>query len=666
MIEELEKRYKNNLLLFKKYLPNIYEVLKNNSNQNYQLHFNKNNINISKNGKLIYPNNTKEYFNTLISSYKDRGNENILEYKMKFLEKDNSKKRFGIDVVHFIYLTKMKENYQNIFNSLPFSGNEELNQDFIYTGIIYGIGLGYHIMPLINKYKFRNLILADIDIEMLRVSLYTIDWIEILQYFANDNTKSLFISIQLPNNQNSLKDAIFYNLYNNQPLSYYNLGEFISYADEDMNDFIYKLRYDIDNRLYGIKRGFFDDEKWGLQHTIHNLKENVPILTNNNIQVDKNKFVFVVGNGPSLDNYIKIIKKYRDNAIIIASGSSINSLYNYNITPDIYVAIERTIVDYDSISDLPKKYLNKIIFIGMNTIHPRLFAQFKNRYMFLKPKDAGTNFINDKEYKILNHSNPTVTNGALSLTIALGFKDICLFGMDFGYKDKKNHHSKNSIYNNKDNNYYKEEFKDEIEIEGVNADTIYTDTTYNNSRKHIELLIENSSKDINIYNFSNGAKIAGTKRVINSKDIKLHKQTIDKKRVLKSIKKQFIIYNKKINIDYNNINKKIKILQKEIKKYNNKNITIYEYLRFFDIFYKLFREEFVGEFQYLKNLFNGTIVTIMGIIYSYISTNKDTKNTSLFINSSLKILNEFLKESKRKISIIENSIDTPFKWRDNG
>ncbi|MEA3315272.1 MAG: 6-hydroxymethylpterin diphosphokinase MptE-like protein, partial [Campylobacterota bacterium] len=468
MVEELKRSYKNNLEIFKKYLPNIYKVLEQYSNKNYELSINKNDINVLKDGKDIYPANTKEYFNNLVNSYEIRGNKNILEYQMKFLKEDTSRKIFGIDILHFKYLTKMKENYKNTFNHLPFEKKEELNQDFIYTGIIYGIGLGYHIMPLINRYNFRNLILADIDIEMLRVSLYTLNWIEILQYFADDNTKSLFISVQLPDNQNVVKDVIFYDLYNNHPLSYYNLGEFISYADENINRLVYQLRYDINNRLNGIKRGFFDDEKWGLQHTIHNIKENIPILTNNSIQVDKDKFVFVIGNGPSLDNYIKIIKKYRDNAIVIASGTAINSLYSYGVVPDIYVAIERTIGMFSDVTEnLPKEYTDKIIFIGMNTLHPRLFAQFKKKFMFLKAHDTGTNFINNSKYKILNYSNPTVTNGVLSLTIALGFKNICLFGMDFGYKDRKNHHSKNSIYLDKSHKYSKLEFKDEIEVEGV-------------------------------------------------------------------------------------------------------------------------------------------------------------------------------------------------------
>ncbi|MEA3315346.1 MAG: 6-hydroxymethylpterin diphosphokinase MptE-like protein [Campylobacterota bacterium] len=559
MLEQLKNNYKNNLEIFKIYIPNIYKLLNESNNTSYSLEINNDDINVSKNGQLIYPKDTKNYFNNLLKTYESNGNSNLLRYKINTVIKDDSKDIFGISLLHTKYLLNITENYKKVFNKLPFGKDEELSQSFIYTGIIYGIGLGYHIMPLINRYKFRNLILADIDIEMLRVSLYTINWYEIIEYFAKDTTKSLSINIK-QNSEDNISKLILNKINIQHPLSYYNLGEFISYSDEEINKISFNIKSHID-MMSGTKRGFFDDEKLGLEHTIHNLKENIPILTNNNIKVDKDKFVFIIGNGPSLDNYIKIIKKYRDNVILIASGSALDSLYDYNIIPDIYIAIERTIGMYEMTKNIPKNYINKITLIGMNTLHPRTFSQFKKKFMFLKSKDTGTSFINDEKYKILKHSNPTVTNGALSLTIALGFKNICLFGIDFGYKDKKNHHSKKSTYLDNSSIYSKRVFKDNIEVEGVDGDVIYTQDVYNNSKKYIELLIEESSKDINIYNFSNGAKIDATTRVINPKDIKLDKQKINKIRVLKDIKKQFTIYNKNISINYKIINKKINILE---------------------------------------------------------------------------------------------------------
>ncbi|MEA3315278.1 MAG: 6-hydroxymethylpterin diphosphokinase MptE-like protein [Campylobacterota bacterium] len=664
LIAELEKNYQDNLQLFKMFIPSIYKLLEENKDDSYAIEINNDDINISKDGKLIYPTNTKNYFNNLLKSYDNKGEQNISRHKVSMVHNDNSLNFFGVETIHKKYLLNITKNYKSIFHTLPLEKREVLKQDFIYSGIIYGIGLGYHIMPLIKKYKFRHLNIVDVSIEMLRVSLYTIKWTEIFQYFLSDNTKSFSIIVQKDNDFDNLSKIVVKKLYEYNPLSYYNLGEFISYDDKK----IYEVKAKVKtlNNIIFKNRGFFDDEKWGLQHTINSLKSNIPILTKNSIQVDKNKFVFVIGNGPSLDSYIRIIKKYRDNAMVVASGTAINSLYSYGVVPDIYVATERTIGMYSDITQsLPEKYISKITFIGMNTLHPRLFAQFKKKFMFLKSKDTGTGFINNERYRILNYSNPTVTNGALSLIISLGFKNICLFGMDFGYKDRKNHHSKNSIYLDKSHKYSKLEFKDEIEVEGVDGDTIYTQEIYNNSKKIIEELIKNSSKDINIYNFSNGAKIYGTKRVIKAKDIKLHKQKINKKKIFKEITKQFILYDNDIIINYKSISDKIKNLQNLIEKHNKKDITVYQLFNLFDIFYKSFLDEFSDKkLKYIITLLTGSIESIISSVYTFISRKEYNKDVSTFINISLKTFIELLEDVKNSFVNIENHIDTPFKWRE--
>jgi len=663
IITKLEENYQNNLQLFKRYIPSIFKLLEENEDNSYAIEVNNVDINISKNGNLLYPNDTKQYFNNLLQNYTENIKESVVNCNIRLAKSDNSLKRFGVGTIHKKRLSDVSQNYKNIFHTFPFEKTEGLKQNFLYMGIIYGIGLGYHIMPLIKKYKFRHLYLVDISIEMLRSSLYTIDWSEIFQYFLEDTTKSFSIIVQKDEDFNKLSKIILKKLSEYNPLGYFNLANFISYDDKNLE----QIKSEVNNLMHLLfrHRGFFDDEIWGLQHSIHNLKEDIPILTNSSIKVDKNKFVFIVGNGPSLDNYIDVIKKYRDRAIVIASGTAINSLYKYNIIPDIYLAMERTIADQESVSYLPKKYLKKIIFVGMNTIHPRLFAQFKQKYMFFKTQDTGTSLINSEKYVILNYSNPTVTNASLSFSIFVGFKNICLFGMDFGYKDLKNHHSEKSIYLDNLTLFSKKVFKNEVKVEGVDGDIIYTQESYNNSRKIIEELIENSPSDINIYNFSNGAKIKGTKRVINPKDIKLHKQEISKKKVLKSIKKQFILNQQDIKIDYKTFIKKVDILENLIRRYDNKNISKYELLKFFDIFYLSFQNEFKdSNLKYMKILLKGSIEAIISNIYTFISTKEYNKEVQKFIQISFNTFIEFLEDVKSKFLDIEKYIDSPFKWKE--
>ncbi|MGN4935622.1 6-hydroxymethylpterin diphosphokinase MptE-like protein [Aeromonas rivipollensis] len=90
--------------------------------------------------------------------------------------------------------------------------------------------------------------------------------------------------------------------------------------------------------------GFFDDNLFAIAHSATNICDGVPFLLKDR-QVDssyKELPVFIVGNGPSLDETIGYLKKYQDSAIIIACGSTVSALYKAGIKPDICVAVERT------------------------------------------------------------------------------------------------------------------------------------------------------------------------------------------------------------------------------------------------------------------------------------------------------------------------------------
>ncbi|MEA3315273.1 MAG: hypothetical protein U9Q30_05400, partial [Campylobacterota bacterium] len=182
----------------------------------------------------------------------------------------------------------------------------------------------------------------------------------------------------------------------------------------------------------------------------------------------------------------------------------------------------------------------------------------------------------------------------------------------------------------------------------------------NNSRKMIEELIKNSPKDIKIYNFSNGAKIEGATRVINPKDIKLHKQKIDKKKTIKDISKQFLIYNKDIKINYKDIDRNIKKLQNLIKNSDIKEA--YDILILFDKFNSLLTTLF-QENKFIKSMLIGTLSLYFSQIYSYCSIYEISNNKNKeFLSKSIKILNNTLKSIRYEIKRIELYIDTPFIW----
>ena len=90
--------------------------------------------------------------------------------------------------------------------------------------------------------------------------------------------------------------------------------------------------------------GFFEDEIIGVSHTLANLNAKFPVLKKP--ELVKNSLndypVFIVANGPSLDDAIEFLKNNQDNIIIISCGTALRALLSNNIKPDIHIEMERT------------------------------------------------------------------------------------------------------------------------------------------------------------------------------------------------------------------------------------------------------------------------------------------------------------------------------------
>ena len=287
----------------------------------------------------IYPaDNVMDYFRDLLDSYYKRDKLNLLSYTLNTMEIDKSLEYFGTQLVSLKYYAQIMDEYKRIFKKRPNLRHINPHHDDRYAMVIFGIGLGYPIQELIVKYNIQHLCLIDLNLEMLRVSLYTLNWKSIFEYFTEkDKHRSLEIIV----NRDPKKVETMFSqyLFSKVPMAYYNMAQLVTYRDEKIDDTIKRINEAFS--LYtGGSFGFFDDEKWSMQHTLHNLNENIPILYKKNC-MDNDTHVFVVANGPSLDKDIEFIKKHRDKAIVIAAGTAFGSLYKNGIKADILIEIEK-------------------------------------------------------------------------------------------------------------------------------------------------------------------------------------------------------------------------------------------------------------------------------------------------------------------------------------
>ena len=410
--------------------------------------------------------------------------------------------------IHFRYANEVI----NYVNSLDKSLMDATVNDIkaIPHCVLVGVGLGYSLGLLYERVDIANMVVIESDIDVLYASLYTFDYASLLEFISKNSSQITFIVGT--NHKESFVRLFSY---------YYDYGYFLSgfkcviatYLNQDLISFIEQVynKYSLINN----SSGFFDDALFGLSHGIYSItsKSNL-VLSNIPLKDDfAHVPVFIIGNGPSLDNDISFLRKNQDKALIIACGTAIDSLYNIGVKPDFYVATERPYHVAESLKIFDgTNFLDDITLLAANVVHPECINLFKDKLIFAKSNedlkkvlsmqdDIGKRFKNWAE---IDFVNPLVGNSGLSAALHLGFKNIYLFGIDNGKKEHKEYHAAASdIYNG---NYSINKAKTshtKATGKGNFGGVIATNTLYMNSKEFIEIALDNFN-DISCTNCSDG------------------------------------------------------------------------------------------------------------------------------------------------------------------
>ena len=620
--------FKKNLLFFKHKMPKVYEKFYNFIPQKVKLFIDKNEelnflYNDFKGHKYIaYSENPKEFCKQQAQNFINN------PHKIKIAPSVSSRVDFilynFIKTISSLKNEKAKETY--------------FEKSCIPLLIVIGVGLGYHIEYLIRDLNIKHLIIFEPDEEIFYLSLYTIDWENIFEQLGKNNV-TLFIHLGNKDiNININVNNILNNIKQINPI-FINNSSIYRHFNFNVNPLLEKLIF--------LTRGFgfYEDEKSSLENTILNIKNKIPLysltLGRSKREMTDDSIAFVIAAGPSLDNSIKIIKKYEKKAIIFSCGTTIRTLEKEGILPDFHIELERKYATFEALGIINKQFLKKLSIIGNNTVRPDVYSLFGESFMFLKPNDIGSNFFSENIPRLF-YCNPTVTNSALALTLELGFKNIYLFGADMGFRHAEYHHSKNNVSMYKNSRLFCGEMKPEKQVEGNFGGQIYTSDIFLDTKYRLELLLSRYS-DINVYNCSDGAKILKT-IPLKTENLNLDDIDFNKKEIKETIKSQFTFdylenmdINKILNEMHNELLEKINNLIEMI----NEKIT--DKLEILDIFYNMY--------QYIKStpLIVGSVLDLQFIIYSYAFAEEDETLAVEFINKSFSVFRDFLFELKKDI-----------------
>jgi len=521
----LRATFLNNMEAFKNILPEVYKYfLGHKSGETLLTIDEKNNVNLVDNGQLVYDGDPKELaleqldifvndpkcfsYGTVFSESPVFEHEKILK-KLSLRQKSDT------------------SQFSNVQIEIPFN---EPQIDFF---CMIGCGLGYQIEALFERKDIKYFYLYEASKDVFFAAMHCIDFKPLI-----DKCKSLggSFTISVGGNEFSFVNEINNLLKVNGFFLVSRIFAYRHYMSEE-NTKAFELIHKVAHR-YSAGWGFFEDEIISLIHTVENTEHSFPLLKRN-CSIEKEYLksfpVVIVGNGPSLDKDIELLKSRQNDVIIISCGTALKSLLNNGITPNLQVEMERTAQlddHYNLFTDEEHKILKTIPIIALNTVYTGLLNRFEKAYNMLKINDAGTDFVNfltpGNNYQVVKFCNPTVSNTALIAMLHLGFDNIYLLGVDLGFVDNEHHHSKSSMY-------YKGEWDGKeaqhkrfkgssMATPGNFRDEVFTTQIFDSSKAMMEFSVKDFPK-ANVYNCSDGAKIRGVAPLaFNSIELK----TLDK------------------------------------------------------------------------------------------------------------------------------------------
>ena len=339
---------------------------------------------------------------------------------------------------------RYKEEIQDITGTAENLEVKALPAGLIPNCLFYGVGLGYALGSLYERIEVAHLILIEPDPDLFFASLHTFDWDPLLHFLKGNGS---FIKVIVSADPHE----IYWELR-----EYYRVqGNFLSTTrceivhdlSKQVVDLVLAVNREYPKLYSGL--GFFDDLLFGMSHGFAAVRHKCGFVRETPLPSDLAATpVFVIANGPSLDEDLDFIRANQDKALIIACGTALDTLYHCGIQPDFYACTERVPDIAETVAAIPDKdFLGRIVLLASEVVHPRVAAQFKHTMFFIKDGEIFDVLLSAEALKRLSFMNPLVGNLGLSAVLTLGFKELVLLGLDCGIKQGTDkHHSTGSQF----------------------------------------------------------------------------------------------------------------------------------------------------------------------------------------------------------------------------
>lgn len=357
------------------------------------------------------------------------------------------------------------------------------------TILLFGIGLGYILKELQNiKADFQRIMIIDPLAEVLDRHVIEIEGFDILTE-VNKTSIEAFINMRNKNYNKNIQVVCAPN-YANLFLKEYKL----------ILESVKNIQH-MNQVLENTTRNFSVEWQRNYLQNISVLKDSYNF--NDLIQYPYDVPVIVASGGPSLIKQLNLVKKYRNELILIASGSTVNTLLANDVIPDYVVSIDGGEANYAHFENIDQKGM-KLIY-GFSSHYKIQQNWFNEKYAIL---DAGDEEFKKYVKQLLNIDIPlipggaSVANFAFSCAIKMTKGPVALIGQDLAYTNGYTHAASNKNAKKLDENLIIA--RRMYETKGYYGDRVLTDDAFMLMKNDFERLYKYYEELKPIYNCTEG------------------------------------------------------------------------------------------------------------------------------------------------------------------
>lgn len=366
---------------------------------------------------------------------------------------------------------------------------------------IIGIGLGYHLEKLVEKYPRLKITIYEPNVEILSSYLS--------KHLLNKNIVSIFTDLTEINNIDAFVKDFTEVTHTIIWPSYLRIYE----AE------IKKMQENLVEILKGARKSLATNvafqHRWIANSLLNFPKvlETPNIITEKYKQQFKGKPVIIVAAGPSLNEEIEVLRTIKEegSAYIFAVGSGVNVLLHHGIIPHAVFSYDPTIVNQKVLQRVKNENLESVPLVFGSSIGFETLIDYPSKmvHMITSADKFSTKVLNVPNEQVIEDS-PSIAVMTLQVVKKLEMEPIILAGQNLGYLNNVVY-GDGVVTSREKNELTDDEIAKRELTKDVNGNDMYTNMGYLDMKRGLEVVIKRYNYGTVINTTKKGAHIEGAR-----------------------------------------------------------------------------------------------------------------------------------------------------------